>query len=107
MEQIIRGAEQAGVKVTIVDFANEERFVAGLRIDTRLSSTQGDKVRYFIHEHVDVCIDGSGVEYLPGSILVIWKNMMKASCSPRPWNTGNDTLVTKCVTSVTPATKQK
>lgn len=99
MEQIIRGAEQAGVKVTVVDFANEERFVTGLRIDKLLSSTeedrkvayvtQGDanvaKVRYFINEHVDVCLDDySDVTYPPGSIFVIWNNyMMKACIQPQ------------------------
>lgn len=29
MEKIIREAEQAGVKVAVVDFSNEERFVTG------------------------------------------------------------------------------
>lgn len=98
MEQIIRGAEQAGVKVTIVDFSNEERFVTGLRIDKLLSSTEQDKevayvtqgdanvakVRYFINEHVDVCLDGcSDVEYPPGSIFVIWNYMMKICMQPQ------------------------
>lgn len=43
MEQIIRGAEQAGVKVTIVDFSNEQRYRTGLRIDKLLTSTEQNK----------------------------------------------------------------
>lgn len=49
--------------------------------------TQGDdnvgKVRYFINEHVDVCLDGySGATYLPDSMFVIWNYMMKACMQP-------------------------
>lgn len=50
--------------------------------------TQGDdivaKVRYFINEHVDVCLDGySGAMHLPGSMFVIWNYMMTASMQPQ------------------------
>ena len=42
------------------------------------------KVRYFINEHLDVCLDGySDAMYPPGSIFVIWNYMMKVCMQPQ------------------------
>lgn len=93
---VVSGGKKAGVTVTMIDLAGEEKWKTGIRLDKLMTKTEEDptlafiflgeenvkKVRYFIDEHIDVTYDTyCRVTYPPGAIFVMWKYMIKPAVS--------------------------